>query len=829
MFPLGFIKSKPSDGAYFLQLMKWGVLQYCVIRPTTTLAAVVLNYAGLYCDVSWAPQWGHVWIVSIVSLSVTIAMYCLLQLYLPVAIYLAPQKPLLKLFAVKAVVFLTFWQATFLSVLSMLGVVKDTKYMTADDINIGIGALLETFEMMLFAFLHVRAFTYKVYKPFHDPRSKSPPPSRTPRLRSLGHAMDFRETFREIRIGCVYLWEKIRGQEPTPDLIVRRAAHYEGAFGRPRTAHGATGRHLVDGDAKPVDKDTVEPTSPWIDAEERVDVDGERQWLGLGDEYGYGLWRREKSEDLEVQIERELERRGYELNIAGHGHIAPLSPVGLGVAHKAQRSWWRNIYNRISQVGLDAGEGTTSIERKSKSSNTRIAPVGWNPGADQHLLSNYDLEDSPPQAVGLPNRNRLRPEQPGSHFPSFGEENEDMIFPLSPRTEYWSYHHRPRQQHRSSSSPNTDILITDSNLPASNSPPLADVRVHDVAPTSVPLSFLTPSDNPLRLLTGDIDSIPSLANDVGESRTRVSGEGAGQITLTENRSGILPVSVMSADTVDSASMPPLRTYRAREEGPRNSHRRDSAHHQSVQAEHRSWPPALDLDITNPYSASPTSTDFSAVPSISMSPSAPAHHFPSSRDQYQPPRGLRRNSAQIHRVSRLTERHLHSQPSPELLSPQTPQRTHLRQTPSRLSQNNTSRRMSAPLHNTPLSLPPLSRVSRHSLDNLDSNSLSRTAETSGHPSVFLTGATVEPELSRFPRMPLEDRQRSFYSHDPRTFVQPTTQADSLPSEVEGGNSMPMIFRHQARTNHRNHDSSRTDRRTRHLDPTSPVYTAHANQP
>lgn len=33
VFPLGFIRSKPADGAYFLQLMKWGVLQYCVIRP----------------------------------------------------------------------------------------------------------------------------------------------------------------------------------------------------------------------------------------------------------------------------------------------------------------------------------------------------------------------------------------------------------------------------------------------------------------------------------------------------------------------------------------------------------------------------------------------------------------------------------------------------------------------------------------------------------------------------------------------------------------------------------------------------------------------------
>lgn len=68
-------------------------------------------------------------------------MYCLLQLYMPVAKELKPHRVILKLFSVKAVgewqsfgykvdthevtsVFLTFWQATLLAALSMVGVVK---------------------------------------------------------------------------------------------------------------------------------------------------------------------------------------------------------------------------------------------------------------------------------------------------------------------------------------------------------------------------------------------------------------------------------------------------------------------------------------------------------------------------------------------------------------------------------------------------------------------------------------------------------------------------------------------------------------------------------
>jgi len=147
VFPLGFVRWKPQDGLFFLQLMKWGVLQYCVVRPTTTFVAVILNHIGLYCEKSWSPAWGHIYISTIISISVTIAMYCLLQLYLCVSTELAPHRPVLKLLSVKAVVFLTFWQATFLSVLTIFGVVKDTPYMTAEDINIGWEAIIETFEM----------------------------------------------------------------------------------------------------------------------------------------------------------------------------------------------------------------------------------------------------------------------------------------------------------------------------------------------------------------------------------------------------------------------------------------------------------------------------------------------------------------------------------------------------------------------------------------------------------------------------------------------------------------------------------------------------------
>ncbi|KAI0301579.1 organic solute transporter Ostalpha-domain-containing protein [Multifurca ochricompacta] len=351
VFPLGFVKWKPQDGMFFLQLMKWGVLQYCV----DTLAAVILNHIGLYCEKSLSPVWGHIYvrggrfqnlpfssktiwqILSVISISVTIAMYCLFQLYLCVATELAPHRPVLKLFSVKAVVFLTFWQASFLSVLSIFGVVKDTRYMTAGDINIGWGAILETFEMSLFALLHVKAFSYKPY------RSLSPNATRTPRLRSFAHAMDFRETFRELSAGLVYMWLRIRGAETDP--LARRVAVLEGAFDKSREKVWREGT----GEAK---RRGLE-----VDKAVEVEVDGEKQWLGLGDDYG-------------IQFERELEKRGYGRSEPEPEHI-DANHVHNHAHERQQRSWWRSAYHRVSQNNPDGDGPRASSSTKNKSRSGR--------------------------------------------------------------------------------------------------------------------------------------------------------------------------------------------------------------------------------------------------------------------------------------------------------------------------------------------------------------------------------------------------------------------------------------------------------------------------
>jgi hypothetical protein len=134
----------------------------------------------------------------------------------------------------------------------------------------------------------------------------------------LGHAFDFRETFREIWAGFIYVIERIKGREPRPDRGVRRVAHMERALGRVRP--GFEVDMEVDSGKKEkefVDRDG-EPGKVIIEGLPGDDV-GERMWLGINDDDTFGLGyasRREKSEAFGVQIEKELKKRGYELGLS---------------------------------------------------------------------------------------------------------------------------------------------------------------------------------------------------------------------------------------------------------------------------------------------------------------------------------------------------------------------------------------------------------------------------------------------------------------------------------------------------------------------------------
>ncbi len=130
-----------------------------------TVLAVITQVAGRYCLESLNPEFAHVWVGVIEAIAVTIAMYCIIQFYLQIRHDIVSHKPLLKVAAIKLVIFLSFWQTWVISLLTSAGAIKVSRHLETPDIKVGIPSFLLCVEMAFFAFFHFFAFSWKEYTP----------------------------------------------------------------------------------------------------------------------------------------------------------------------------------------------------------------------------------------------------------------------------------------------------------------------------------------------------------------------------------------------------------------------------------------------------------------------------------------------------------------------------------------------------------------------------------------------------------------------------------------------------------------------------------------
>lgn len=128
-----------------------------------TITAVVTQVLGRYCLESLNPVFAHIWVMGIEAVAVTIAMYCIIQFYLQVRKDIAQHKPLLKVLAIKLVIFLSFWQTILISLLTGSGAIKPSRQLQTPDIKVGIPNFLLCIEMAFFAFFHLFAFSWRDY------------------------------------------------------------------------------------------------------------------------------------------------------------------------------------------------------------------------------------------------------------------------------------------------------------------------------------------------------------------------------------------------------------------------------------------------------------------------------------------------------------------------------------------------------------------------------------------------------------------------------------------------------------------------------------------
>ncbi|ERT02555.1 uncharacterized protein SPSK_00464 [Sporothrix schenckii 1099-18] len=204
----------PASGLTWFNIIWIGIYQYCFIRVTMTVTAVVTQYFGRYCESSNSPVFSHVWILVIESLAVTIAMYFVIQFYVQMRAPLAEHQPFKKVLAIKLVIFLSFWQSTAISLgTSTLKIVHANAVIAYPDIVVGIPSLLLCFEMACFAIFHIWAFPYRPYKdgarptfyPVADPDGSDTSPKPNEHFPRSGGFMGLRAIFDALNI-----WDVIK-------------------------------------------------------------------------------------------------------------------------------------------------------------------------------------------------------------------------------------------------------------------------------------------------------------------------------------------------------------------------------------------------------------------------------------------------------------------------------------------------------------------------------------------------------------------------------------------------------------------------------------------
>ena len=125
-----------------------------MIKPITSVLAIVLDKYELFCDGTYNLHCGFPWLAFINNISVSLSLYFLVLFYKATEERLAPYRPLNKFVTVKAVLFFSFWQSCLFQVFTSMDL------FSRDTGNIVLNLII-TVEMVFAAIAQSYAFTYK--------------------------------------------------------------------------------------------------------------------------------------------------------------------------------------------------------------------------------------------------------------------------------------------------------------------------------------------------------------------------------------------------------------------------------------------------------------------------------------------------------------------------------------------------------------------------------------------------------------------------------------------------------------------------------------------
>jgi hypothetical protein len=164
-WPLNLVLDKIdiSDPHTFLAV-KRGILQYAWVKPLLAVAAIIMKATGTYQEgyIGWTS--GYFWSGLIYNVSITVSLYALAMFWVCMSQDLQPFRPMPKFLCIKGIIFASYWQGFFLSILVWLGAIPDdVPGYNPDNLAAAIQDALICFEMPLFALAHWYAFSWHDY------------------------------------------------------------------------------------------------------------------------------------------------------------------------------------------------------------------------------------------------------------------------------------------------------------------------------------------------------------------------------------------------------------------------------------------------------------------------------------------------------------------------------------------------------------------------------------------------------------------------------------------------------------------------------------------
>ncbi|XP_043714298.1 protein LAZ1-like [Telopea speciosissima] len=166
-FPMNYFFKPWKLGQWFYQLVKFGIVQYMIIKTLSSILAVILQAFGVYCEGEFKWGCGYPYMAVVLNFSQSWALYCLVQFYTVTKDELEHIKPLAKFLVFKSIVFLTWWQGVAIAVFSALGLFN-SPIAQGLEFQSSVQDFIICIEMTIASVVHLYVFPVKPYEQMGD-------------------------------------------------------------------------------------------------------------------------------------------------------------------------------------------------------------------------------------------------------------------------------------------------------------------------------------------------------------------------------------------------------------------------------------------------------------------------------------------------------------------------------------------------------------------------------------------------------------------------------------------------------------------------------------